>query len=42
MDIEIGYKDIVEVGGKIIKKKGKEVEVVEIWMVIYMGIRMIV
>ncbi|EEX87177.1 MULTISPECIES: amino acid ABC transporter permease [Brucella] len=40
--IAIGYPDLVAVGGTILNQTGQAVEVVAIWMVIYLGISLIV
>ncbi len=40
--IAIGYPDLVAVGGTILNQTGQSVEVVAIWMVIYLGISLIV
>ncbi|MBV2142758.1 amino acid ABC transporter permease [Falsochrobactrum sp. TDYN1] len=39
--IAIGYPDLVAIGGTILNQTGQSVEVVAIWMVIYLGISLI-
>ncbi|MFK3664867.1 amino acid ABC transporter permease [Ochrobactrum soli] len=39
--IAIGYPDLVAVGGTILNQTGQSVEVVAIWMVIYLGISLV-
>ncbi len=39
--IAIGYPDLVAVGGTILNQTGQAVEVVAIWMVIYLGISLV-
>ena len=36
--IAIGYPDLVAVGGTILNQTGQAVEIVAIWMVVYLGI----
>lgn len=40
--IAIGYPDLVAVGGTILNQTGQSVEVVAVWMVIYLGISLII
>lgn len=39
--IAIGYPDLVAVGGTILNQTGQSIEVVAIWMVIYLGISLL-
>jgi len=39
--IAIGYPDLVAVGGTVLNQTGQSVEVVAIWMVIYLGISLV-
>lgn len=39
--IAIGYPDLVAVGGTILNQTGQSVEVVAIWMVVYLGLSLI-
>ena len=39
--IAIGYPDLVAIGGTILNQTGQSVEVVAIWMVIYLGISLV-
>ncbi|PRD45943.1 amino acid ABC transporter permease [Phyllobacterium phragmitis] len=39
--IAIGYPDLVAVGGTILNQTGQSIEVVGIWMVVYLGISLI-
>lgn len=39
--IAIGYPDLVAIGGTILNQTGQSIEVVAIWMVIYLGISLI-
>lgn len=39
--IAIGYPDLVAVGGTILNQTGQSIEVVAIWMVIYLGISLV-
>ena len=39
--IAIGYPDLVAIGGTIMNQKGQPVEVVVIWMVVYLGISIV-
>lgn len=39
--IAIGYPDLVAVGGTILNQTGQSVEVVAVWMVIYLGISLV-
>ncbi|AIJ57741.1 putative amino acid ABC transporter [Brucella abortus bv. 6 str. 870] len=41
-ELVAGYPDLVAVGGTILNQTGQAVEVVAIWMVIYLGISLIV
>ena len=36
--IAIGYPDLVAVGGTILNQTGQAIEIVAIWMVVYLGI----
>ena len=40
--IAIGYPDLVAVGGTILNQTGQSIEVVAIWMVIYLSISLVV
>ncbi len=40
--IAIGYPDLVAVGGTILNQTGQSVEVVAVWMVIYLGISLVI
>lgn len=39
--VAIGYADLVAVGGSVLNQTGQSVEVVVIWMVVYLGISLI-
>lgn len=40
--IAIGYPDLVAVGGTILNQTGQSVEVVVVWMVVYLGISLVI
>ena len=37
----VGYADLVAVGGTILNQSGKSIEIIAIWMVIYVSISLI-
>ena len=39
--IAIGFPDLVAVGGTILNQTGQAVEIVVIWMVIYLGLSLV-
>lgn len=39
--VAIGYADLVSVGGSVLNQTGQSIEVVGIWMVVYLGISLI-
>jgi general L-amino acid transport system permease protein len=39
--VAIGYADLVAVGGSVLNQTGQSVEVVMIWMVVYLGLSLI-
>ncbi len=39
--VAIGFADLVAVGGSILNQTGQSVEVVLIWMVVYLGLSLI-
>jgi general L-amino acid transport system permease protein len=39
--VAIGYADLVSVGGSVLNQTGQSIEVVGIWMVVYLGISLV-
>ena len=39
--IAIGYQDLVSIGGTILNQSGQAIEVVAIWMVVYLSLSLI-
>ena len=39
--VAVGYADLVAVGGTILNQSGKSIEIIAIWMVIYVSISLI-
>ena len=39
--VAIGYADLVAIGGSVLNQTGQSIEVVLIWMVVYLGISLI-
>jgi general L-amino acid transport system permease protein len=39
--IAIGYPDLVAIGGTILNQTGQAIEIVAIWMVVYLGLSLL-
>jgi general L-amino acid transport system permease protein len=39
--VAIGYADLVAIGGSVLNQTGQSIEVVVIWMIVYLGISLI-
>ena len=39
--VAVGYADLVAVGGTILNQSGKSIEIISIWMLIYVSISLI-
>jgi general L-amino acid transport system permease protein len=39
--VAIGYADLVAIGGSVLNQTGQSIEVVVIWMVVYLGISLV-